>query len=168
MTTIYYIDSTGHPQTADLSIIDIDNGCRCERDILGNMDIGDCGNVNFVPDDQGDCESDIQLAALAAGATYYTDDAAAAQWWIDYVDGYNATQADLHDLIAELRDMDDDTIRAIVCEYMGNDPRRHIHDSAVVNRLIESLMSGADDYEMERDTFIAARDSLRSIIDSAT
>lgn len=166
MTTIYYIDANGNAATADLSIIDSGSGCRCERDILGNMGIatGNTG-VHRTPDDEDDCESDIERGALAAEAAYYTDDADAAQWWIDYVAGYNATQDECDELRAVLTDMDYDALRAIAAEYLGDDEARKLRDDEIAHRLIEVLHEGYDDYGMERSVFESNRDTLRAIID---
>ena len=164
MTTIYYIDGNGNPQTADLSIIDSASGCHCERDILGNMDIAGCGDVHRVPDYEDDCESDIQRAALVAEATFYADDAEAAQWWIDYVTGYNATQDECDELRAELRELDADTLDAIAAEYLGDERNGKLHVGDEPGALIEALHGEYNDYEMERGVFVSNRDELREVI----
>ncbi|OGT54208.1 MAG: hypothetical protein A3E01_00010 [Gammaproteobacteria bacterium RIFCSPHIGHO2_12_FULL_63_22] len=164
-TTIYYIDSNGKPQTAALSIIDSASGCHCEQDILGSMDITGCGNVHRVQDDKDDCESDMQRAALAAGATYYADDADAAKWWIDYVAGYNATQVECDELRDELKSMDYDALRAITAEYLGDDEAGRLREDEMMDRLIDVLHEGANYYEMERGVFAGNLATLRSIID---
>lgn len=166
MTTMYYVDSNGTAQTADLSIIDTSSGCHCECDILGNMDITGSGNVHSTPDDAEDCENDIQRGALATNATFYADDADAAQWWIDYVTGYNATQNDCDALRDELKAMDYDVLRSVVAEYLGEDRANHLRDDEMVYGLIESLHEGANDYETERSIFVDNVSILRSVIDT--
>ena len=168
MTSIYYIDADGTARDADLSIIDPRTGTRCEIDILGNMGITSSGTgVHRVPQDDDECDDELQRAALQAQATFYADDAEAAQWWVDYVHGYTATQADVQEIKNELNELDAQVLRAITIDFLGNDlahPGRSFSDDELVYALVNALHDGANDYEDERRVFTKNLENLRAAL----
>jgi hypothetical protein len=115
-------------------------------------------NIFEVPTDIDDCSSDLERAALEAGAAYYADSADAAAWWINYVEGVNATGADCEDLSDELYELED--LHGLAVAYLGEEQAEQAHD--LVSALIESLKTGsAGNHETERAVFLANLDELR-------
>lgn len=166
MSAIYYTDAQGHAHTVDLSIEDQKSGVRCEADILGNMDMLGGGGVNLVPDCEDECESDVERAALEAGATYYADEDV-AKWWIAYVVGFRATQTDVVEIAEQLGEMSDDELRAVAVELMGADWVAKTRNHDLAREIVDSLSEGANDYEDERGVFVANMAALREVLDAA-
>ena len=161
---LYYTDN-GVSIVADLSIVDTASGCRCEADILGNMGFASDGTgIHRVPEWEEDCDTDIASAAFAASATHYADSAEDAQWWIDYVDGYNASMDDIAELSETLNDLGEDTLQRI-CLEIGADPERGQLDP--VRAIIEALHESGVDYEDERAAFMVNLERLMALIGEA-
>lgn len=161
MTTLYYIDAAGAAQQADLGII-VD--CiNIAGDVLGNMSItADGTGIHATPDWDEDCATDLQRAALAAGARWYADSADDAQWWIEYVDGCNATQSDIEDLRDELDDMSDEDVSAVARTVGADD--RIISQGYPVQAIIEWLSGDTVGYAGERAAFEARLVELRAAL----
>lgn len=166
MRTIYYADAQGHARTVDLSIEDQKSGVRCEADILGNMDMLGGGGVNLVPDCEDECESDVERAALEAGATYYADEDV-AKWWIAYVVGFRATQSDIAEISEDLGEIPADDLRAVAVELMGTEWVAKTRNHDLAREIVDSLSEGANDYEDERGVFVANLAALREVLDAA-
>ncbi len=161
-TTLYYINADGNPETADLRIVDARSGCFCEADILGNMGFGSAeSGVCMCPSDLDDDSewSNIQRKAVAAGATHFADTEESAKWWVEYVDGYRATQDDCAEIAERLGSLDQDALDKIAAKTDA--------ESADVGAIIVTLSEDYSEYEDERARFCEKRDTLLALIESA-
>lgn len=153
---LYYLTDSGEPAIADLSTAD-----GAHRDVLGNM--GLCGNGTGVHRVTDEDDSAIAADAAAAGCDYYADDAVSAQWWLDYVEGYNQTLADMAQARDMLADLDADAM-AELGQSLDADPRWL--DTDAVGAILAALHGSPNDYESERAEFEANFETMREFVDS--
>lgn len=158
MTSIFYQTSDGAEKIGDLTIIDRRTGTQCDGDVLGNMDI--CAAGTGIHRVSEDASGGIELAAADVGATYYAECAEDAEWWIDYVDGYNATQEDVAELLSDLAELSDDRLAAIALAAGIKNFDRNPYPMAIV----ESLHGACNDYEDERGEFLNNLEALRAVM----
>jgi hypothetical protein len=161
---LYYVTPSGVPVTADLSII-VD-GIHIERDVLGNMDITGPGTgihrVNPSLFAVG-----IEADASDAGAYWYADDEESATWWIDYVEGYNDTLANIAEIKDALADLNEDQLLA-VAEDIGVNINYAGRFGGLAAGIIEWLRNygySSVEYEAERGEFVVCADALINAID---
>jgi hypothetical protein len=149
------IYNTDTKATHDLTI-DV-NGCDAAGDILGNMDIG--SSLHNVARDEDDLTAGdaAEAAAYEAGANYYGD-TDECQWWIDYVNGYNATRDDM-DTVADLID-DSDLTAEDVCDKLGLRYQQGYAQSAIN----DWLTGDSVDYDTERSAFVSNFDALKAVL----
>lgn len=171
MTMLFYLDKEGTPKLADLAIIDPATDCRIEGDVLGNMDIfGEGTGVHRAHDPEEGGDTNTPNTALMMGADIYADNEASALWWIEYVNGYRATQDDCIELRAELAEMDFEMLHAIASEWMSESAMKKIgarpgRENEMIFWVIDSLHHTGGDYEMERREFIDHHEHLRDVIE---
>lgn len=152
MTKIY---NTTTGKATDISILL--NGIHCEGDILGNMDITGNGTGIYRVADDGPSKAD-EAEADDAGCNYYGD-SEAVTWWVDYVNGYNATLSDITDIRSEITfsEKSDEEIS----ESLSIDYSKH---NTATGAIITWLTDNDVDHDAERGAFVEKLAELRAAL----